>query len=95
MQGIGIVRKVDHLGRIVLPKEIRDLLHIHPHDGVEIFVGNDCIVLKKYNPSCVLCGNGHNLFYFKDKTICEECVEETAKYAGKKRKHAWKQNNWT
>jgi len=80
MKGIGIVRKVDHLGRIVLPKELRDVMQINPHDGVEIFVDNHCIVLKKYNPSCVLCGNSNNLFYFREKIICEECVEETAKY---------------
>jgi AbrB family transcriptional regulator, transcriptional pleiotropic regulator of transition state genes len=81
MRGIGIVRKVDHLGRIVLPKELRDLLGIQPQDGVEIFVDENCIVLKKYNPSCIICGNQENLFYFRDKIICEDCVNETAKYA--------------
>ncbi|MBA4542737.1 MULTISPECIES: AbrB/MazE/SpoVT family DNA-binding domain-containing protein [Thermoactinomyces] len=80
MKGIGIVRKVDHLGRIVLPKELRDLMSINPHDGVEIFVDNNAIVLKKYNPSCILCGSSYNLFYFRDKIICEECISETAKY---------------
>src|SRR5690606_14428658 len=53
MRSIGIVRKVDHLGRIVLPKELRDMMNLRPHDGVEIFVDEDAIVLKKYNPSCV------------------------------------------
>ncbi|AUS09761.1 AbrB/MazE/SpoVT family DNA-binding domain-containing protein [Laceyella sacchari] len=80
MKGIGIVRKVDHLGRIVLPKELRDMMNINPHDGVEIYVDNNSIVLKKYNPTCVLCGNADKLFYFREKIICEECVEETAKY---------------
>jgi transcriptional pleiotropic regulator of transition state genes len=80
MKGIGIVRKVDHLGRIVLPKELRDLLNVQPHDGVEIFVDNQSIVLQKYNPCCVLCGKMEKLFYFHDKIICRECVEETAKY---------------
>ncbi|MFC7443009.1 AbrB/MazE/SpoVT family DNA-binding domain-containing protein [Laceyella putida] len=80
MKGIGIVRKVDHLGRIVLPKELRDLMNINPHDGVEIYVDNHSIVLKKYSPSCVLCGNANKLFYFREKIICEECVEETARY---------------
>ena len=53
MRGIGIVRKVDHLGRIVLPKELRETMNISPDDGVEIFVKDDQIVLQKVNPSCV------------------------------------------
>jgi AbrB family transcriptional regulator, transcriptional pleiotropic regulator of transition state genes len=81
MKGVGIVRKVDHLGRVVLPKELRDLLHIGSHDGVEIFVNNNSVVLQKYNPSCVLCGSMEKLFYFHQKIICKQCVEETAKYA--------------
>lgn len=84
MKGIGIVRKVDHLGRIVLPKEMRDLLNIQPHDGVEIFVSNHSIVLQKYNPCCVLCGSMDELFYFHQKIICKKCVQETAKYASSK-----------
>lgn len=81
MKGIGIVRKVDHLGRIVLPKELRDMLSIQSQDGVEIFVDNHSIVLQKYNPCCILCRNMENLFYFHGKIICKDCVEETAKFA--------------
>lgn len=81
MNSIGIVRKVDHLGRIVLPKELRELLRIQPQDGVEIFVDENKIVLKKYNPSCIICGNTQELFYFREKIICEDCVNETSKYA--------------
>ena len=81
MKGIGIVRKIDHLGRIVLPKEVRDLFDIKPHDGVEIFVNDGSIILKKYNPCCVLCGDVEHLFYFREKIICKKCIEETAKYA--------------
>ncbi|WP_107727732.1 AbrB/MazE/SpoVT family DNA-binding domain-containing protein [Desmospora activa] len=77
MRGIGIVRKVDHLGRIVLPKELRDTMNINPHDGVEIFVNQDTIVLQKYNPSCIFCDSKDGLFYFKEKIICESCLEET------------------
>ncbi|MFC4076276.1 AbrB/MazE/SpoVT family DNA-binding domain-containing protein [Salinithrix halophila] len=77
MRGIGIVRKVDHLGRIVLPKELRKTMNINPHDGVEIFVYNDAIVLQKYNPSCVFCDSTDQLFYFKGKIICETCLQET------------------
>ncbi|GGE08225.1 SpoVT/AbrB family regulatory protein [Marinithermofilum abyssi] len=80
MKGIGIVRKVDHLGRIVLPKELRDTMGIHPHDGVEIFVNNDTIVLQKYNPSCIFCDSSEQLFYFKGKIVCHDCLEETRKH---------------
>jgi transcriptional pleiotropic regulator of transition state genes len=81
MNGIGIIRKVDHLGRIVLPKELRGKLNIQPQDGVEIFVDESHIVLKRYNPSCVICGSIEQLFYFREKIICEDCVNETSKYA--------------
>ncbi|PTX64230.1 transcriptional pleiotropic regulator of transition state genes [Melghirimyces profundicolus] len=77
MQGIGIVRRVDHLGRIVLPKELRETMNIKPHDGVEIFVNDDTIVLQKYNPSCVFCDSSEELFYFKGKIICKGCLEDT------------------
>ncbi|RAL21330.1 AbrB/MazE/SpoVT family DNA-binding domain-containing protein [Thermoflavimicrobium daqui] len=81
MKAVGIVRKVDHLGRIVLPKELRNIMQIHPQDGVEIFVDGDQIILKKYNPACVLCGKMEQLFYYKDKIVCQECIQEISKYA--------------
>lgn len=81
LKGIGIVRKVDQLGRIVLPKELREILAIQTHDGVEIFVDQDKIVLKKFNPCCIVCNSTLSLFYFRDKIICENCLQETAKYA--------------
>jgi transcriptional pleiotropic regulator of transition state genes len=80
MKSIGIVRKVDHLGRIVLPKELRDMMNLRPHDGVEIFVDDNAIVLKKYNPSCVFCGAVEHLLDFRGKIICESCLEETRRY---------------
>lgn len=81
MRGIGIVRKVDHLGRVVLPKELRDVMNISAHDGVEIFVNGDAIILQKYNPSCIFCDSNTRLFYFKSKIVCEECLQETRIYA--------------
>lgn len=80
MRGIGIVRKVDHLGRIVLPKELREKMNIHPHDGVEIFVEGDRIILQKYNPACVFCDSSESLFYFKAKIVCRECLEESSSH---------------
>ncbi|MGA8944135.1 MAG: AbrB/MazE/SpoVT family DNA-binding domain-containing protein [Thermoactinomyces sp.] len=79
MKGTGIVRKVDHLGRIVLPKGLRDLLDIQPSDGVEVFVDDQYIVLKKYAPSCIFCGSMDEVVYYRGKTVCKECVEEIAK----------------
>ncbi|MDD4564217.1 MAG: AbrB/MazE/SpoVT family DNA-binding domain-containing protein [Eubacteriales bacterium] len=75
MKATGIVRKVDELGRIVLPKELRTVLDIEIKDPVEIFTEDEYIVLKKYNPSCCLCGSMENLRYFKDKKICQKCID--------------------
>ncbi|GGA42184.1 SpoVT/AbrB family regulatory protein [Kroppenstedtia guangzhouensis] len=80
MQGIGIVRKVDHLGRVVLPKELRETMNIHAQDGVEIFMENEQIVLRKYNPSCIFCDSSESLFHFKGKIVCRECLEDTSSY---------------
>ena len=57
MKSTGIVRKVDELGRIVLPIELRRTMGIEVKDALEIYVDGDHIVLKKYEPSCVFCGN--------------------------------------
>lgn len=79
MKSIGIVRKVDELGRVVLPVELRRIFDIEEKDSLEIFTENDCIVLKKFNPSCVFCGNTENIMQFGDKNICTECVENIKK----------------
>ena len=75
MKATGIVRKVDELGRIVLPKELRTVLDIDIKDPVEIYTEGEYIVLKKYNPSCCLCGSMDNLRYFKDKKVCQKCID--------------------
>ncbi len=75
MKSIGIVRKVDELGRIVLPIELRRILDIEVKDSLEIFTENDSIVLKKYNPSCIFCGNTKNIMQFGGKNICAECAK--------------------
>ncbi len=73
----GIVRRVDQLGRIVLPIELRRNMNIaEEKDSLEIFVDQNKIVLKKYEPACIFCGNAKNVFVFKGKNICPECVEE-------------------
>ena len=76
MKSIGIVRKIDELGRIVLPIELRNKMDINTKDSGEIFVDNDKIILKKYQPCCVFCGNADNVTMFKGKLVCRDCIEE-------------------
>ncbi len=79
MKSTGIVRKVDELGRIVLPIELRRTLDIDIKDSLEIYVENDSIVLKKYEPTCIFCGNSNNLITFNDKNICHDCLDKLKK----------------
>ena len=76
MKATGIVRKVDELGRIVLPIELRRTLGIEIKDPIEIYVEGEYIILKKYNPSCVLCGSMDGLKNFNGKNICKKCIDE-------------------
>ena len=73
MKSTGIVRRIDELGRIVLPIELRRTLDIEIKDPMEIYIEGDKIVLKKHYDSCVFCGNREGLTEFADKHICEEC----------------------
>ncbi len=79
MKAVGIVRKVDELGRIVLPIELRRVLGIEIKDALEIFVDEDYIMLKKYEPACVFCGNAKNVTTLQNKNICEDCLNELKK----------------
>ncbi len=74
MKSTGITRKVDELGRIVLPIELRRTLDIAEKDPIEIYVDGNSIVLKKYELSCVFCGNPENLTTYKEKCICSACM---------------------
>lgn len=75
MKSTGIVRKVDELGRIVLPKELRETFKIDHKDPLEIYVDGDCIILRKYEPACIFCGSADNVIVYKDKTICAHCID--------------------
>lgn len=79
MKSTGIVRKVDELGRVVLPIELRRTLNIDIKDSLEIYVENDSIILKKYEPSCIFCGSSEAVKEFKGKNICSTCYEEMKK----------------
>ena len=76
MKSTGIVRKVDGLGRVVLPIELRRNLSIGEKDALEIYVEQDTIILKKYEPACIFCGQAKNVKYIKGKNICPACLEE-------------------
>lgn len=75
MKSTGIVRKVDELGRIVLPIELRRTLGITERDPLEIFVDGSSVVLKKYRPSCVFCDSGRDMMQFKGKNVCAKCLK--------------------
>ena len=81
MKALGAVKNIDELGRIVLPIEIRKRLDLARGDGVEIFVEKDRIILKKYEPSCIFCGETEDVINYNDKKICKKCIEELSKAA--------------
>jgi transcriptional pleiotropic regulator of transition state genes len=76
MKATGIVRKVDELGRIVLPIELRRTLDIEIKDPIEIYVDGDYILLKKYEPACIFCGNAKDVKRIRDKNVCSDCIKE-------------------
>ena len=76
MKSTGIVRNVDELGRIVIPKEMRKKIDIGSSDPIEIYVEDDKIILQKYKNVCAFCGNSESLVSFKGKNICTECIKE-------------------
>lgn len=79
MKATGIVRKIDELGRVVLPIELRRTFDINVKDPIEIFVDDDAIILRKYEPSCIFCGSKKDVTEFKDKNVCAKCREELSK----------------
>lgn len=79
MKATGIVRRVDNLGRIVLPIELRRTLGIEIRDPLEIYVEDESILLKKYAPACIICGEAGDLVEYKSKKICKKCIAEMKK----------------
>lgn len=76
MKSTGVVRKLDNLGRIVIPIELRKSMGIEIKDTLEIFTEGDQIILKKYQPGCIFCGDARNVRIFHGKMLCDKCVEE-------------------
>ena len=76
MKSTGVVRRIDELGRIVLPAEVRRVYNINPGSEIEISTLNDTIVLKKHESSCIFCTSKENLKMFKEKAVCAKCADE-------------------
>lgn len=76
MKSTGIVRKVDELGRVVLPKELRETFDIAEKDPLEIYVDENKIILKKYEPGCIFCSTVKDITNFKGKSICSDCIKD-------------------
>ena len=82
MKSTGIVRKVDELGRIVLPIELRRTLEIAERDSLEIYVDGSTIILKKYEPADIFTGSMDDLIDYKGKKVSKQSILEMAKLAG-------------
>lgn len=76
MKSTGVVRQLDTLGRIVLPIELRRTMDIGVKDMLEIFVDGDSIILKKYHPSCIFCGDARDVQPYKNKLVCKNCLAD-------------------
>ena len=76
MKSTGIIRKVDELGRVVIPIELRNKFEITEKDPIEIFVEGSNIILKKFSQDCTFGGNSKNLISYKNKLICKKCLQQ-------------------
>ena len=76
MTSTGIVRRIDSVGRFVLPIELRRTLEIADNDSLEVFIEDNTIILKKYQPACIFCGNARHVNNYKGKNICAACMQE-------------------
>lgn len=79
MKSTGIIRRVDELGRVVLPIELRNKFGITEKDPMEIYVDGNSIILKKYEPNCIFCGSSKKLAEYQGKVICQKCAEKISK----------------
>ncbi len=75
MKSTGITRRVDELGRVVIPIELRRTMGIDQKDPLEIYVEGPMIILKKYAPACIFCDNAEDIVQFKGKNVCRKCIQ--------------------
>ncbi len=80
MKSTGIIRKVDNLGRIVLPIELRRTMDIAERDELEIYMENDRIILQKFELACIFCGSSRGLISYRRKNVCQECIKKMTEY---------------
>jgi transcriptional pleiotropic regulator of transition state genes len=78
MKATGIVRRIDDLGRVVIPKELRRVHGIEEGDTLEFFVDDDKIILRRYQPGCFFCGEDESLQSFQGKPICIKCITKAS-----------------
>ncbi len=76
MKSTGIVRRMDDMGRIILPAELRERYHIRRGDSLEILFDDKCVILRKYDPFCVFCDRADDLVKFRGKNVCRGCISE-------------------
>ena len=86
MKSTGIIRKLDELGRVVIPIEIRNKFDLSEKDPIEIYVDGSNIILKKYEVNCIFCGKSDKLKEYKDKQICENCLSKLSLITEKKKR---------
>ena len=82
MRATGIVRRIDDLGRFVLPMELRRMLHIKERDSMEVFVDEDMIILRKYEPACLFTGTTDDLVEYGNRRVSKAAIYELAQIAG-------------
>lgn len=80
MKSTGIIRKVDELGRVVLPIELRRTMDIAVKDELEIYMDNDRIILQKFEPACIFCASSRNLVNYRGKNICQDCIANMTEF---------------
>ncbi len=76
MKPVGIVRQIDSLGRVLIPKSLRSTLDLKDGDSLELFIEDNNIILRKYQPACIICGSAKNIVTFKGHNFCPDCVRE-------------------
>lgn len=75
MSSNGIIRKLDRLGRVVIPKEIRKSLDIKEGEAVTIIDESNHVIIKKYYDGCIFCGSQEDLIEYKNMHVCKKCRE--------------------
>ncbi len=76
MKATGIVRQLDQLGRIVIPKELRTTFDLNEKDPIEIYVEGNDIILRKYQPACIFCNEATDIVQYQGKNVCRSCLEK-------------------